>query len=121
MNTVAASATASYLTNHVGHAQAGLVHGYHIAFIVSAEKTPASKPDPAPFLLGLKELARVGHRGATVAVEDSTGGITSAKRAGLRCVAVAHSYPRDVLLAAGADAVAPNLAELTDTVLESGI
>jgi EmrB/QacA subfamily drug resistance transporter len=36
LNTVAASATASYLTNHVGHAQAGLVHGYHIAFIVSA-------------------------------------------------------------------------------------
>jgi beta-phosphoglucomutase len=92
-----------------------------VAFIVSAEKTPASKPDPAPFLLGVKELARLGHRGGTVTVEVSTGGIVSAKGAGLRCVAVAHSYPRDVLLAAGADAVAANLAELTDTVLESGV
>jgi EmrB/QacA subfamily drug resistance transporter len=36
LNTVAASATASYLTSHVGQTQAGLVHGYHIAFLVSA-------------------------------------------------------------------------------------
>jgi|HubBroStandDraft_1064217.scaffolds.fasta_scaffold51295_3 beta-phosphoglucomutase len=92
-----------------------------VAFVVSAEKSRASKPDPAPFLLGVQELLRLGHRGPTVAVEDSTGGISSAKRAGLRCVAVAHSYPRDVLLGAGADAVVPDLAALTDAVLESAV
>jgi beta-phosphoglucomutase len=92
-----------------------------IAFVVSAEKTPMSKPDPAPFLLGAQELRRLGHHGAAVAVEDSTGGIRSAKDAGLRCVAVAHSYPRDVLLGAGADDVVADLASLTDAVLEGSV
>jgi len=92
-----------------------------VAFIVSAEKSRASKPDPAPFLLGLDELRRLDHRGGVVVVEDSTGGITSAKRAGLRCIGVAQSYPRDVLLAAGADAVVADLAALTDDVLESAV
>jgi beta-phosphoglucomutase-like phosphatase (HAD superfamily) len=89
-----------------------------VAFIVSAETSRASKPDPAPFLQGLEELRRLGHRGGSVAVEDSTGGIASAKSAGLRCVAVAHSYPREALLAAGADVVVADLASLTDPVLE---
>lgn len=90
-----------------------------VAFIVSAEKTLASKPDSASFLLGVSELQRIGHQGGTVAVEDSIGGVTAAKRAGLRCVGVSHSYSRDDLLLAGADAVVANLAALTDGVLES--
>jgi beta-phosphoglucomutase-like phosphatase (HAD superfamily) len=89
-----------------------------VAFIVSAEKSRASKPDPAPFLQGIEELARLGHRGPAVAVEDSTGGVRSAKGAGLRCVAVAHSYAPGPLLAAGADDVLSDLAALTDAVLE---
>jgi beta-phosphoglucomutase len=90
-----------------------------IAFIVSAEKAPASKPDPASFLLGVSELRRRGYEGGAVAVEDSVGGVTAAKGAGLRCVAVSHSYSRDDLLRAGADAVVADLAALTDGVLES--
>ncbi len=91
-----------------------------VAFIVSAERSPVSKPDPAPFLLGLEELRSRGHRGRAVAVEDSTGGVTSAKRAGLRCVAVTHSYSRDVLLRAGADVAVGDLASITDALLEGG-
>jgi beta-phosphoglucomutase len=90
-----------------------------VAFIVSAEKTLASKPDPASFLLGVSELQRIGHQGGAVAVEDSIGGVTAAKRAGLRCIGVSHSYSRDDLRLAGADAVVANLAALTDGVLES--
>jgi beta-phosphoglucomutase len=90
-----------------------------VAFIVSAERTLASKPDPASFLLGVSELQRIGHQGGAVAVEDSIGGVTAAKRAGLRCIGVSHSYSRDDLLLAGADAVVANLAALTDGVLES--
>src|ERR1700722_9860408 len=56
--------------------------------------------------------------GDAVVVEASIGGVTAAKRAGLRCVAVSHSYSRDELLAAGADAVVADLAGLTDSVLE---
>jgi beta-phosphoglucomutase-like phosphatase (HAD superfamily) len=92
-----------------------------VAFIVSAERTTASKPDPLPFLTALDELKALGHPGPAVVVEDSLGGIAAAKRAKLRCVAVAHSYARDELLRAGADAVVPNLAALDDGVLEDGL
>jgi len=90
-----------------------------VAFIVSAERVPASKPDPAPFLLAVEELRREGHRGAIVVVEDSTGGVASAVGAGLRCVGVAHSYPADALLRAGAAAVAADLPSLTDALLDA--
>jgi EmrB/QacA subfamily drug resistance transporter len=36
LNTVAASATAAYLTTHADAVQPGLVHGYHVAFLISA-------------------------------------------------------------------------------------
>jgi beta-phosphoglucomutase len=90
----------------------------NIAFVVSAEKATASKPDPSSFLLAIRELRALGHDGPAVVVEDSIGGVTAAKRAGLRCVAVSHSYSRDDLLLAGADTVVANLAALTDEVLE---
>jgi beta-phosphoglucomutase-like phosphatase (HAD superfamily) len=89
-----------------------------IAFVVSAERTTASKPDPAPYRLAVQELRRVGHRAGVVVVEDSLGGVSSAKRAGLRCVAVSHSCGREELSRAGADAVASDLASLTDPLLE---
>jgi beta-phosphoglucomutase len=91
-----------------------------VSLIVSAERSPASKPDPAPFQLGVKELESLGHVGRAVAVEDSRGGVESAKAAGLRCVAVAHSCTREELLESGADAVVSSLAELTDALLEDG-
>jgi beta-phosphoglucomutase-like phosphatase (HAD superfamily) len=92
-----------------------------VRFIVSAEQPIASKPDAAPYLLGLDELRRLGHTGPTVAIEDSAGGVRSAKGAKLRCVAVTHSCSADDLIRAGADAVYTDLAALTDEVLEAGL
>jgi beta-phosphoglucomutase-like phosphatase (HAD superfamily) len=89
-----------------------------VTTIVSAERTAVSKPDPAPFLFAIDELRRRGHSGRAIAIEDSTGGVRSAKGAGVRCVAVAHSYSPAELVAAGADAVAPDLASLTDAFVE---
>jgi beta-phosphoglucomutase len=89
-----------------------------VAFIVSAERTSASKPDPAPYLLGMEELRGLGHAGGVVVLEDSLGGVVSAKKAGLRCVAVTHSCGRDELSRAGADVVTGDLASLTDALLE---
>jgi beta-phosphoglucomutase-like phosphatase (HAD superfamily) len=91
-----------------------------VAFVVSAESTAASKPDPAPYSLALEKLRLLSHGGSAVAVEDSLGGVTSAKRAGLRCVAVAHTYRAQELADAGADAVVEELASLTDVLLEGG-
>lgn len=92
-----------------------------VDFIVSAETAPASKPDPSPFLLARRLLRGLGHEGPAVAVEDSMGGVASAKGAGLRCVAVTHTYAAERLLEAGADAVVANLAALTDELLERDI
>jgi beta-phosphoglucomutase len=89
-----------------------------VGFIVSAERTAAHKPDPAPYLLGMEELGRLGHGGGVVVLEDSPGGVASAKKAGLRCVAVTHSCGRDDLSRAGADIVACDLVSLTDALLE---
>jgi beta-phosphoglucomutase-like phosphatase (HAD superfamily) len=89
-----------------------------VRFIVSAEQTTAPKPDPAPYLVGIEALRRLGHEGGVVVLEDSPGGVTSAKKAGLRCVAVTHSCGEDELSRAGADAVVADLLALTDTLLE---
>jgi beta-phosphoglucomutase len=89
-----------------------------VGIIVSADRAPTSKPDPGPFLMALSELQRAGHEGKAVAIEDSAGGVTAAKRAGLRCVAVTHSCSAESLTAAGADAVVGDLASMTDALLE---
>jgi beta-phosphoglucomutase len=91
-----------------------------VAFIVSAEHTPLSKPDPAPYVLAAKTFGRLHPSARLVAIEDSLGGVVSAKGAGLRCVAVTHSYSADDLARAGADATAASLAELTDALLDNG-
>lgn len=92
-----------------------------VSFIVSAERTTASKPDPEPYRLALDELRRLGHRGEAVVIEDSLGGVASAKGAGLRCVAVAHTVSCVALEHAGADAVVATLADVTDALLESRV
>jgi beta-phosphoglucomutase len=91
-----------------------------IAFIVSAERTPVSKPDPAPYLLAIEKLRSLEPAALVVAIEDSLGGVASAKGARLRCVAVTHSYSMRELTQAGADATVASLAELTDALLDSG-
>ena len=89
------------------------------SFIIPAEHTKACKPDPEGYFLGLAALRRLtGNTGDTVVIEDSLAGIQAAKAAGLRCVAVAHSYPKASLLDAGADAVGATLSDLTDPVVD---
>lgn len=95
-----------------------------LAFIVSAEHTPTSKPDPAPYLLAMERLRQLGHGGheeGAVVVEDSVGGVRAAKRAGLRCVAVTHSCAKKELESAGADAIVDHLDAVTDALLEAAV
>ncbi len=91
---------------------------HRISLVVSAERGVAPKPDPAPYRLAVRELAALGHVDGVTVVEDSVGGVLSAKNAGLRCLAVTHSYPRPELERAGADAVVDGLKELTDELIE---
>ena len=88
---------------------------HHIRFIVASGDTPNSKPSPDPYaraaeLHGLPPSA-------CVAIEDSRWGIESAKAAGLRCVAITHTYPASALTAA--DRVIPSLADFTTDLIRS--
>jgi HAD superfamily hydrolase (TIGR01509 family) len=94
-----------------------------IRFVIAAEDTQRCKPDPEGYERGVRELERLVAAGAPalrpVAVEDSLAGIQAARSAGLPCVAVTHSYPRDALLAAGASVVVDTLDEITDGQLDA--
>jgi beta-phosphoglucomutase len=79
-------------------------------FIVAAGDTDLTKPAPDPYLRAA-ELHGVAP-GACVAIEDSHWGLESARAAGMRTVAITHTYPREQLTGA-ADAVIDGLAELT--------
>jgi HAD superfamily hydrolase (TIGR01509 family) len=87
-----------------------------VRFIVAADHTTACKPDPQGYLLAMEKLAHEAPR--AVVIEDSTAGVEAAKRARLRCVAVTHSYARDALSLAGADAVVDSLVAMTDALLD---
>lgn len=81
--------------------------------VVAAEDVSACKPDPEGYVQGLARLLELLGEvdpGRCVAVEDSLAGVRSAKAAGLRVLAVAHSYPAASLVEAGADRCLPTLA-----------
>jgi beta-phosphoglucomutase len=64
---------------------------------VTADDVAHSKPDPTTYLMAAQAL---GVDPATcVAIEDTPTGLTSAKAAGMRTIAVATSYPVDQLQA----------------------
>jgi beta-phosphoglucomutase len=87
--------------------------------IVAAEDTPISKPAPDPYRRAVALLAEaLGgslQPSECVAVEDSPWGLQSARAAGLRTIAVAHTYDRTAL---EADAVISSLDELEVGMME---
>lgn len=88
---------------------------HHIRFIVASGDTPRSKPAPDPYLRAaeLHGLAPCD----CLAIEDSRWGIESAKEAGLRCVGITNTYPREEL--ALADTIIESLAEFTPALIRS--
>jgi len=84
--------------------------------MITAEDVPASKPDPASYRLVVKKLQQMFPQNEitaaeAVAIEDTPAGITSAKGAGLRVVAVTNSYPLKELHSA--DSIVASLADMT--------
>jgi HAD superfamily hydrolase (TIGR01509 family) len=90
----------------------------YFTLVVAAEDAEASKPSPAPYLKAVAQLAAAKTGSADpagyVAIEDSHWGLESARRAGLRTVAVTHTYSADELQA---DLTVSNLDDLTWTKL----
>jgi beta-phosphoglucomutase len=82
--------------------------------IISMEDVRFGKPHPEPFLRAhekLKERHQSLKPAECVAVEDSIGGIQSAHGAGMRCLAIAHSYDADRLRAANPEWVIESIAD----------
>lgn len=73
----------------------------HFTAIVAAEDAPASKPAPDPYLRAVGLLSAVAPQPVAprdcVAIEDSHWGLRSARDAGLRTVAVTHTYAAGAL------------------------
>lgn len=76
--------------------------------ILSGSGLPAGKPDPTLFLQAAEALGLPPER--CVVVEDATAGVEAARRAGMRCIAVATTHPREAL--AAADLVFDNLNQV---------
>jgi len=86
--------------------------------IVTADDCVRGKPDPEPYLRAAQGLGLPA--GRCVAVEDAPGGVRAAKAAGMRCVGVTHSCPRERLREA--DLVVDDLAGVDLAgVLDGGV
>jgi len=87
--------------------------GGHFRAVCSSDEVPRSKPAPDLFLAALEALSKTHgslDAGRCVAIEDSVNGVRAAKAAGLYCVAVEHSFPREKLFEA--DRVVERIADL---------
>jgi beta-phosphoglucomutase len=76
------------------------------------------KPAPDLYLLAMAKLRNVRalEPAACIAIEDSRWGLEAARAAGLRCVAVTHTYPAGEL--SGADLVVEGLSDISIPRLE---
>ncbi len=77
--------------------------------VVSGAELPAGKPDPTLFSMAVRRLGVTPE--SSVVVEDSPAGVEAARRAGIKCVAVATTRPRAAL--AEANLVLDDLTEAT--------
>jgi HAD superfamily hydrolase (TIGR01509 family) len=88
------------------------------AATVSSEEVARGKPAPDVYLEAAKKLGMPPERCA--AVEDSHGGIRSAKAAGMRVIAIPNpTYPPDDASLALADVTLASLDELTSEKISS--
>ncbi len=86
----------------------------YFSAIVSAEDVQFGKPHPEPFSRAhekLKEKETSLKTSECVAIEDSIGGIQSAHEAGMRCLAIAHSYEPERLRSAKPEWVISSIAD----------
>ena len=77
--------------------------------IISGWEVTKGKPDPQTFLLAAEKLGVEAK--SCIVIEDAISGVTASKKAGMRCVAVTNTTPREELQ--GADIVIDSLEEIT--------
>jgi len=86
--------------------------------VVTGDDLTRGKPDPEAYV---KAAAKLGlSPGDCLVIEDSDNGIRAAVGAGCRVVGITTSFPRDFLIAAGADLVVDDYGELWRHLFGSG-
>jgi len=82
--------------------------------IVSGRDVAEGKPSPQVFLLAAKKLGVAPEN--CIVIEDAVAGVTAAKRAGMHCLAVTNTHPRQSFNEA--DLVVDSLETITVNNLE---
>jgi beta-phosphoglucomutase len=76
----------------------------HFQVVITGDDVVKGKPDPALFIMAASELNIPTHE--TLVCEDAVNGIQAAKAAGMKCLGIASSGERELVLkAAGADKI----------------
>ena len=86
----------------------------HFDAIVSGWEVTRGKPDPQTFLLAAEKLGVEAER--CIVIEDAISGVTASRRAGMPCIAVTNTTPREELREA--DLIIDTLEEITADDLE---
>ena len=86
----------------------------YFSLFINGDDVKEGKPSPQGFLLAAKKLG-VEPKNCVV-IEDAVVGVRAAKRAGMYCIAIANTYPREDILEA--DIVVNSLEEITVKTIE---
>ncbi|MBP5308305.1 MAG: HAD family phosphatase [Clostridia bacterium] len=84
----------------------------YISNVISGSEMKRTKPFPDIYLKGAEKIGVPPQNCAVV--EDAVSGVKAGKAAGCRVVAVTTSFPKEELIAAGADAVIDGISALPD-------
>lgn len=88
--------------------QLGLASYFQV--VVTGDDVLNGKPDPSLFLMAARELNVPAHE--TLVCEDAVNGVRAAKAAGMKCLGIASSGERELVLkAAGADKILIDFAQ----------
>ena len=89
--------------------------GHFFQAVVSDRDVTAGKPDPQVFTIAAQRLGVPATR--AVVIEDAVSGVAAARAAGMRCIAVTTTNPRESL--AQADLVVDSLEQVSVDTVES--
>ncbi|MBK7998139.1 MAG: HAD-IA family hydrolase [Verrucomicrobia bacterium] len=111
---VAVASSADLIKIHANLNQIGLPPSEWDA-IVSGDDVARKKPAPDIFLAAARKLGV--EPTACAGIEDAVHGVEALKAAGMRCIAVAQSFPADQLRSA--DVVLPTIADVSLAILKN--
>ncbi len=83
--------------------------------IISGDDFKKGKPDPSIFLAAAVRLNL--NTSECIVIEDSINGIKAAKNAGMKCIAVAHTFSKDKLVSA--DIVINEISDINLNLIKS--